>query len=307
MPNAKVAVLLSTFNGEKYLAEFLHSLADQEWPHISLVARDDGSSDNTLQVLKRFPGASRINVQILPASVHLGVAHSFLNILSDAGEGFDYYAFADQDDVWLPGKISRAVNKLDPVSAAVPTLYFSRLEYVDEDLNHLKWSRVPRRLGFGNAVVENVATGCTVVLNKSARELILPALPAECLMHDWWCYLTLSCFGQVVFDDYSGIQYRQHGGNLIGAAMSFESDLNRRLKRFFRSDDGAFRFSDQVANFIDNFGGRIPGDQRKLLDLVVSAKYSIKARALLSGSGDIWRQRRFDDFILRMLISINHF
>jgi hypothetical protein len=162
-------------------------------------------------------------------------------------------------------------------------------------------------LGFGNAIVENVATGCTVVLNKSARELILSALPAECLMHDWWCYLTLSCFGQVVFDDYSGIQYRHAGGNLVGAATSFESDLNRKLKRFFRSDDGIFRFSDQVANFIDNFGGRIPGAQRRLLDLVISAKSSIKARTLLSGSGDIWRQRWFDDFILRMLISINHF
>ena len=307
MPNAKVAVLLSTFNGEKYLPEFLHSLAHQEWPDISLVARDDGSSDTTLQILQNFPGTSSVNVQVFSASVHLGVAHSFLNILSGAGDGFDYYAFADQDDVWLPAKISRALNKLDPVSAAVPTLYFSRLEFVDDALNHLGWSRVPRRVGFGNAIVENVATGCTVVLNKSARELILSALPAECLLHDWWCYLTLSCLGTVVFDDYSGIQYRQHGGNLVGVPTSFEADLFRRVKRFIRSDDGIFRCSDQAKEFLAAFGDRIPDYQRQILNLAISGKSIFKDRIRLAKTRKIWRQTKIDDWMTRILIIMNHY
>jgi glycosyltransferase involved in cell wall biosynthesis len=307
MSSGKVAVLLSTYNGEKYLDEFLLSLTKQEWPDISLFVRDDGSSDKTLQTLKRFQSDSKINFTILPSTVHLGAARSFFKLLIEAGDGFNFYAFGDQDDVWFPDKISRAVNKLISLSQNIPTLYCSRQEYVDEELHHLKLSRIPRRIGFGNAIVENVATGCTVVMNKVARELILSSLPDKCLMHDWWCYLTISCFGQVVFDDNPGIKYRQHDTNEIGAATEFSDDLNRRMRRFLISEGGAFRFSDQVRVFIENFRDRIPEEQLNILNLVMSGKSSLKDRIHLAVSGDIWRQRWVDDSILRALILMNRF
>ena len=202
MSSGKVAVLLSTYNGEKYLDELLLSLKEQEWPDISLIVRDDQSADKTLQVLKRNQSNNKNIFTILPPGDHLGAARSFLNLLSEAGDGFDFYAFSDQDDVWSSDKISRAVNKLNSVSQDIPALYCSRLDYVDEDLHHLRLSRIPRRIGFGNAIVENVAIGCSIVMNKIARKIILSGLPDNCRMHDWWCYLTISCFGRVVFDDF---------------------------------------------------------------------------------------------------------
>jgi glycosyltransferase involved in cell wall biosynthesis len=306
--SGKVAVLLSTYNGEKYLDELLLSLKEQEWPDISLIVRDDQSSDKTLQVLKRNQSNNKKNnFTILPSGDHLGAARSFLNLLSEAGDGFNFYAFSDQDDVWSSDKISRAVNKLYTVSQLIPAFYCSRLEYVDEDLNHLRFSRIPRQIGFGNAIVENVATGCTVVMNKVARELILSGLPDKLLMHDWWCYLTISCFGRVLFDDYPGIKYRQHATNAIGAATEFSDDLNRRVRRIFKSEDGVFRFSDQVRKFIENFRDRIPEEQHRILNLVLSGKSSIKDRIRLAASGEIWRQRWGDDAILRILILMNRY
>jgi glycosyltransferase involved in cell wall biosynthesis len=303
----KVAILLSTYNGDRYLDEYLHSLNEQDWRDLTLIVRDDGSSDNTLPILKRNQEISELSFQILPSAVHLGAAQSYLRLLDEAGDGFDYYAFGDQDDIWLPGKITRAVNKLSPLSEDFPCLYCSRHEYVDEKLNHLQWSRIPQCIGFGNAIVENVATGCTVLINKSARKIILSSLPRKVLMHDWWFYLTVSCFGQIVFDDYSGIQYRQHSSNAIGAATTFADDLGRRVRRFFRSDGGIFRFSNQVNEFLESFGNTITEEQRRILYLVISGKSSINDRLRLAMSRNIWRQRRIDDLILRILITINHY
>jgi glycosyltransferase involved in cell wall biosynthesis len=307
MKSGKVAVLLSTYNGDKYLDEYLQSLRRQEWSDITLIVRDDGSSDKTLQILKRYQGIPKFNLLILSSNGNLGPAQSYFRLLDEAGDGFDYYAFSDQDDVWLPEKITRAVDKLKPVSRNVPALYCSRLEYVDEDLNHIQWSRIPHRIGYGNAIVENIATGCTLVLNKSARELILHRIPRICLMHDWWCYLLVTCFGQVVFDDHPGIKYRLHRGNTIGAATSFTDDVRRRVIRFTRSDGGVFRFSDQVKSFIDTFEDRIPEEKRGILSLVISSKSSSKDRVRLAGSGAIWRQRKLDDAIMRILILLNRY
>jgi hypothetical protein len=244
---------------------------------------------------------------MLPSDGHLGTAQSFLRLLDGAGNGFDYYAFGDQDDIWLPEKISHAVSKLQPVSKNIPALYCSRLELVDEDLNYLQLSRIPQCIGFGNAIVENIASGCTVVINKSARELILSHHPLKCLVHDWWCYLSVSCFGQIIFDDRSGIKYRLHGSNTIGVATTFIEDVSRRVLSFFSSDKGLFRFSNQVKAFIDAFGDSIPESQRSILYLIISSKSSFKDRVRLAISGYIWRQRKIDDLIMRILILINRY
>jgi hypothetical protein len=189
----------------------------------------------------------------------------------------------------------------------VPALYCSRLEYVDENLNHLQWSRIPRRIGFGNAIVENIASGCTIVINRPARDLLLTNIPSKCFMHDWWCYLYISCFGEIVFDDCARIKYRLHGGNKIGAATTFIDEFGRRVIRFFNSDGGVFRLSDQAESFIKACGDRLPEGQRKILDLVISGKSSFKKRVRLAVSRHIWRQRKIDDLILRILILINHY
>lgn len=302
----KVAVLLSTYNGEKYIEDFLSGLRVQEWKEITLVVRDDGSSDNTLQIIRK--ACDFFKVKVLPSDGNLGSAKSFFSLLNEAGDDFDYYAFADQDDYWLPDKISRAVKTIETVSQDNPALYCSGVEYVDEHLNHLKWYTVPNKIGFGNALVENVATGCTIVLNKTARQLILSKLPDNCLMHDWWFYLVISCFGTILWDDYSGIKYRQHQNNTVGAATTFFGDMQRRLRRFFKKDkNGLFSLSAQAATFYKLFSHELPDDKKHILKLIIDGKSSFFRRILLMFSTEIWRQRLFDNVIMRAVILINRY
>ncbi len=133
-------------------------------------------------------------------------------------------------------------------------MYCSRLEYVDESLRHLGYSRIPSRMGFSNALVENVATGCTIVLNRQARNLITQNFPRHALLHDWWSYLVISAFGKVDFDPRPAIKYRQHSNNRVGATTSHAESLKRRFERFVRQDGGARLLIDQAEDFHRCFG-----------------------------------------------------
>lgn len=300
----QVNVLLSTYNGEAYLHEQLLSLYLQTYQHTKIYVRDDGSSDSTLDILQKEASENRLSLQISEAN--LGPAASFFRLLETSGDS-GFYAFCDQDDIWNSDKIEMAVYAIQRFSPKIPVMYFSRLTYVDSENNFIKFSPIPRVLGFGNALVENVATGCTVVMNKIARDLIVKSLPTECLMHDSWCYLLISSLGEVIFDSKSHIHYRQHSSNAIGASTSVLQTIYRRFKRFQIAEYGVFRFSNQAENFLNLYFNLIPENKRHLLQLFIMAKQSFKARVELALSKDVWRQNPIDNFILRLLILINRY
>jgi glycosyltransferase involved in cell wall biosynthesis len=306
MIKTRVAVLLSTYNGEEYIEALLESLCFQDFKNFTLFVRDDCSSDNTLSIIDKYK--DNLDIKLIYSDENLGAANSFFSLLDVAGNDFDYYAFADQDDVWLSGKIDRAVSKLDLMPSDNALLYCSRLEYVDKNLMHLNWSRVPNNIDFGNALVENIATGCTVVINNAARKLTLSKVPQNCLMHDWWLYLVISCYGTVYWDDYSGIKYRQHGSNVVGAATTFLSDIQRRVDRFLQDDkNGLFSLSDQAAAFFSLFCSDLPNEKLVVLRSIIRGKTSFFERLKLASSFSIWRQRPFDNVLMRIMILINHY
>ena len=143
---------------------------------------------------------------------NIGVIASFFQLLMLASSEADYFAFCDQDDVWLPNKVSRAVSVLESIPQDIPLLYCSRVTIVDEKLNHLGLSKtLSRAPSFENALVENIVTGCTAVINRKSRQLFLRRIPRKALMHDWWMYLVVAAFGEVVWDPQSKDVYkRQH-------------------------------------------------------------------------------------------------
>ncbi len=306
-PEKQVVLLLSTYNGEKYLEPCLQSLAQQDWSTVTILARDDGSTDRTVEILRQAQPDLKPGFRLLQGNGNLGPAFSFFRLLQEAGDGFDYYAFCDQDDVWLPDKISRAVNRLEAEVSPEPQLYCSRVQYVDQYLNLIGFSRLPRRIGFGNALVENIATGCTIVLNRSARSLVLEHLPSRCLVHDWWFYLVVSAFGKVLYDEEPRIKYRLHRSNNIGVPVTFKDDASQRLRRFVRNGVGVFRSSDQAAVFLQCFSGRLSPEQRRLLEWMAEGKTSLAKRASLARSGLLWRQRSLDNLILKVLVLINRY
>jgi len=302
IPN-RVTVLLSTYNGSKFLQQQLDSLYAQTYPNIRILVRDDGSTDSTRTQLASEQAKGRID--ILEGHVNLGPAFSFFELLKNAvGTETEYVAFCDQDDVWHPEKIARAIRKLSGVANDRPAMYCSRVELVDENLKHIGYTDLPRKIGFGNALLESVTAGCSIVLNREAMTLVGRNLPGKVVIHDWWCYLVVSCFGEVIVDAGATLKYRQHDSNAIGVANWF-TRLARKYRRFFGSGEGHRWMSEQAASLRNIFKDRIPPANRRVLDNFVEAKSSWYRRVQLVLSGDVWRQKWPDDLLRRLLILLN--
>src|SRR4030067_2892916 len=147
--------------------------------------------------------------------------------------------------MWRQEKNKDEVGEKNRKEGYQPILYCSRVEFVDENMNPMGLSRIPRRSGFGHAVVENTAIGCTIVMNRKTRDMILATKPGRIIMHDWWCYLIASALGKVFHGKTVNIKYRQHAGNVIGGTSRFLLSVYRRTREFFNSGKDAFRVRDR--------------------------------------------------------------
>ncbi|CAG1769601.1 rhamnosyltransferase [uncultured bacterium] len=296
----KVTVLMSTYNGGQFLPAQLNSLYTQTHKNLKILVRDDGSQDNTLSILKAEQAQNKI--ELLESQGNLGATGSFFTLLQAAANtDTDYVAFCDQDDIWEQDKIKRAVSLLKDIEK--PALYCSRLSVVNEELNFLHHSLQPRKIGFGNALVENIAVGCTMVLNRQAMDLLCQKrLPHEVSIHDWWCYLVISALGTVIFDNEAFIKYRQHSNNVIGIASNWCAVLRRKFARLL-SD--RLWISEQAWVLHELFAEELADNQRALLELLLKAKASFWYRVRLALSANVWRQKFIDNIILRLVILLN--
>jgi hypothetical protein len=237
-PEQRVAILLSTFNGARFLHAQLESLLQQTHEHWVLYWRDDGSGDHTIDVMAEFAaraGQGRC-VELPGPRCNLGPAASFHSLLRAVADGLgadDVVAFADQDDVWLPNKLQRGLDALAAVRPDEPVLYCARQILVDAELNPIGESALASgEVGFPASLTQNVATGCTVMLNRCAARLVASSTPSPATMHDWWCYLVVTAAGgRLLQDPEPVVLYRQHGGNIVGAPASLAARGVAALRR----------------------------------------------------------------------------
>jgi glycosyltransferase involved in cell wall biosynthesis len=260
------AILLSTYNGEAYLDAFLDSLAAQTHADWVLIWRDDGSTDGTVAKLTAW-GAGR-TIRVTEPAGNIGVTRSFMTLLR-AAIGHDVVAFADQDDVWLPEKLTWAIAALSDTPEDKPALYCARQILVDKALKRIGLSApLDGPAEFPAALTQNIATGNTVVLNAAAVALVARSEPPPETWHDWWCYLMVSAAGGRILRDARGvILYRQHSGNVVGAPAS----APRRALAAMRRGPAAFMavFRANVAALAAQSGGLSPAAER---DLAVVAR-----------------------------------
>src|SRR5579863_6677800 len=294
-----VAALLSIFNGEKYLQEQLDSLIGQSLAEWTIIWRDDGSSDGSRGIMLRFArtvGEHRC-IELANTRRHIGTTRSYMALLRAAAD-FPLVAFADQDDVWLPEKLARAAASLRGTTDTFPALYCARQVVVDSRLNPLCESmRLHRTPCFPDSLVQNVAAGCTVVLNRSAVSLINTTSPPETSVHDWWCYIVVSAAaGRIVVDDVPVILYRQHEGNTIGLARSNVGRAIRALRRgqheFFR------RFEAHVAALQRHEHLLSPTARRDLDAIALALDTGPIARANLVCRARLRRQTWIEEVLL---------
>ena len=224
----KVVILLATYNGDRFLDDQLGSFAQQRHANWELVVSDDGSTDRSLALLDRFRqnAAQSVSVVSGPGS---GFWRNFLSLLQRQTSG-DYFALSDQDDIWLPDKLVNAVRFLKTVDPAVPAVYFTRTQLIDDDNRVIGLSRLfLRPPGFRNALVQNIGGGNTMVLNRAAYALLNAVPPdIEIVSHDWWIYQVVTGAGGVArYDPEPGLQYRQHGQNIVGSNLGLAARLSR--------------------------------------------------------------------------------
>lgn len=262
---ALVDIVLATYNGERFLSEQLESILAQSYQSWRILVRDDGSSDGTIKVLREY--ASRLGARFVLVQDNcgrLGAAGNFGRLLELSSA--PYVALCDQDDVWLPEKLTRLVGVLQDAEQRwgkeTPLLVHSDLAVVDaqgrvlarsfwryQNLN-VQAGGVWRRL-----LVQNVVTGCATILNRALCAAAIP-IPARAIMHDWWLALVAACLGKIVHVPWASTLYRQHGGNDTGArrwSVSYVFDRVRRLSK----DDSLVRTQRQAAALAERMRGHL--------------------------------------------------
>lgn len=300
-----VAVLLSSYNGAPYLEEQLASLSAQTHRDFVVVIRDDGSTDETAKIIRNYGTADpRFRYKF---GANIGAVASYFQLIEEVGGEFEYCAFCDQDDVWNEDKLERAVARLSQ-APDVPSMYFSALDVVDDKLQHLFLTSPPRRaLRLSNAAVENIATGCSVVINRRLLALLQASPPrtSHVFMHDWWIYLIASAVGVVIYDPNPGLLYRQHRGNVVGLKSGIYK-IFRGVKNL-RSPQRGPRISTQLNEFARLFGDRVsPDDWAVIKDLRENAADARLARRLRSLIGrKYYRQSVVNEFGLAFSILLN--
>lgn len=221
-----IHILLATYQGERYLPEQLDSISTQSHRAWSLTVSDDGSVDSTVAIVQAFASRhSTHQVTLLRGPGRRSTAN-FFHLIRHVKETSpnDLFAFCDQDDVWLPEKLARAfaILRAHASPSELPQLYCARTQLVDEHLNPIGLSRVPGRpLAFRNALMQNVASGNTMVFNWSLLQLLKQVCPENSVWHDWTAYqVATACGGTAVYDPEPVLLYRQHATNVIGASRS---------------------------------------------------------------------------------------
>ena len=232
-----ISVVLCTYNGAEYIEAQLQSIEQQTMPPEEIIVYDDGSQDSTFLIVQAFAALSGAAVKACQNQVRTGVIKNFSQAIAAASGS--YIALCDQDDVWLAEKLEKSMAVMDSLEACygrdVPLLVHSDLKVVNAKLKEISPSMFDLQNLRNEAVaplkvllVQNYVTGCTILMNRAAKELVLP-LPEDIVMHDWWIALCVAAAGKIGFVDQPLLLYRQHGKNTVGARQYFSLDSLKKV------------------------------------------------------------------------------
>lgn len=277
-PGPSVTILMATYNGAAHLDAQLHSIAGQTHANWTLVVSDDGSTDRTRAILAAFAAgrpAARVEVHDGPAlkgrssqaparEARELATENFLSLISQRARTGDYFAFSDQDDLWEPDKLERAVRWLQDGPQDLPALYCSRTRLMDEQGRDVGLSpRFERSPSFRNALVQSLAGGNTIVMNRAARDLVAAAGVVSVVAHDWWIYILVAgCNGRIRYDPHPSVRYRQHSANLVGSNRGLNA-LVARARLVW--DGGWARWTDRHLEALEKVAHLLTPDNRVLL------------------------------------------
>jgi len=301
MDDKRVQILMSTYNGEKFIDEQLKSIFNQTYKNIEILIRDDGSTDSTLDILKKYEQQGKLR---LVSGANIGVWRSVCWLAENANESADYYSFADQDDVWMYDKTEKAVNALNKTEHDKPALYFCNYDYYDEEMNFISHKEPLKiELTFINAMVNFAAYGFACVINNEMRRLFLKMPHDSLFPHDYLLLMLGTSLGKVVYDsDYICAKYRRHNKNVSITNESFLKLQLWRIRNFLFSD--GFGYIDKWKLYYDIYAMDLSITDREVLSWFAVDKYRCKNAMKKAFYPKRYRDSLYDELALRTMFIV---
>ncbi len=288
----KAAVLMAVFEEARFLPEQLSSIQAQSHGNFELWVSRDCDREDVGAVLEEYAPKFGPNRCFVLEGPKKGCAANFLSLVFNREIQADHFAYADQDDVWEPGKLSHAISALEGIPETVPALYASRSRLIDENGRGLGLSPLHGRPpSFRNALVQNIASGHTMAMNRAGRELLRASGVTDVPFHDWWTYLLVTgAGGRVLYDPQPSVRYRLHSRNLTGLTVHPRGHI-RRIRRII---EGQTR-STNTANIraLNEAKPFLTPENRRVLDTFNKSRESrllIRAKGIRKAG--VYRQTR---------------
>lgn len=298
---SKVAILLSSYNGEQYIKEQIESIYDQTCKDFHLYVRDDGSNEACIELLRDL---SRQYGFTLYEGENIGFVASFMWLLRNVKDA-EYYAFADQDDIWKADKIEAALSWFDKsiengvVKTNRPALFHSAYEVVDDDGNVIDHFFFPDKgYDFRRSITENHYSGFSMMINKPLRNLMIRGEDDKLGYHDWWAAMIVHAFGVAHSDPEVMALHRAHGGNVT------TFNMHTRIKWLIQSLKEESDIHKRSVEFNRCFGDKIKAKDKKYLDMFSFENYNILNAFKKCFYPSRWRPILSSEIMVRVLMLI---
>ena len=303
MTKGKIAVLLSSYNGEKYLKQQVDSILNQNVENeVHLFIRDDGSKDNTVSLVQELMKTEpRIT---LIAEKNIGGVGSFfalLNMAHGLPDEYSYFALSDQDVVWDLDKLRIAVSAIEKEDSSKPVLYGSITRPVNQDLQPIEYKkRAFRPFTFNNVIIQNKIPGHTHVLNRPLLDIVYDADPTRIYVHDSYIVNAVVICGKLIFDTTPHVSYRQHGGNQLGTSRNSRMGwIRNRLKRLKKGD--GVQYARQIEYVVEQFGDKMTLEQQNEMKRFLNSRNNFLKRMGYVLRTKLYRQDNFDTKAFKLM------
>lgn len=297
----KVVVIMSAYNGERSILRQINSILNQKGvAKICCYIRDDGSTDKTYDlVCNHFPNSDSVIIQ---RGSNIGWEKSFMMALKEAPSA-DYYAFSDQDDIWMENKVKAGIDFLKLSDNKKPLLYHCNKFSVNENLKPLSHQvrRTPRPLNHQNAMVQEYAQGCSIIINNKARDLVTSYLPKKKIAHDFWCGLICYLFGEIIYDEGKHFYHISYGNNASGEGHMLNSWLGRLKKLVY--DEEAYYSPWQ--DLLEGYENILSENDRRFCQRLMNYKHSMREKLHLLLSPKFIRDSFFGTISLKTAVLLN--
>lgn len=294
----EVLVLISTYNGKKYIEEQIDSIENQKLDiPLKILVRDDGSKDNTVNILKKLNKKYK-NIKVLQEE-NIGCNASFFKLFNIA-EGYKYYAISDQDDIWMEDKLQRGINKIMEEDSSLPILYGS-CSYLMDDNKNIRGTtqKKIRESNLNNTIIQNFIPGHSDIINDSMLQLLKNDIDTKRVyFYDFWITNVAMVYGKIIFDNEPSTKYRIHSKNAIGYGNSKIKWIKERLKRI-KNGDG-FKITTQIIYFYEKYKNDISSDEKYQIENFIKCNNSFINRLKFVFNTKLYRQKKIETILFKI-------